>query len=460
MDAIKELIGQLAENVKKAPGWLPLLFLCYITASFVPEHTLIIGNALKSQKEITISVITLLLYVLGDAFDRPAFRRLEPVWLESYRLKAERALSLKDGIYKVSMSFAIATKRYERSWIRVKNESAKFFRSLVLPALVIGIVLPFRHHFALGAVILLAAIAFLGSYVWLKARHMADLYELVESYSHDDRYEAYDLTETKARLFFWDGELIASSRRPRTLVLLHGFPFDRSMWRPQIDAFRKQGYRVIAPNLISANENGFGESLTMTDLAKQTAAFIEEERVESAVVCSLSMGCYVAFELYRLFPSRVQALVLCGPRAQGPDEAEKKSREAQAVRVLMEGMGFAVESISKNLLAKATVNNKPDVVARVTEMVLHTDPHGAAAAERGMAARRDYSRDLPNIKVPTLIIAGREDGVRTPADAEFIHRGIEGSKLAVIENAGHLMNMEQPEAFNQALLGFLQGLSR
>ena len=122
-------------------------------------------------------------------------------------------------------------------------------------------------------------------------------------------------------------------------------------------------------------------------------------------------------------------------------------------------MDFAVESISQSLLAKATVKEKPNVVARVTEMVLQTDPRGAAAAQRGMATRRDYSNDLPNIKVPTLIIAGREDGVRTPEDAELIQRGIEGSRLVTIGNAGHLMNLEQTDAFNHALLRFLKSVS-
>src|SRR6185369_8398843 len=117
----------------------------------------------------------------------------------------------------------------------------------------------------------------------------------------------------------------------------------------------------------------------------------------------LSMGCYVAFEFIHLYPARVEALVLCGPRAQGPDEAEKASREVQAQRVLHEGMDFAVKSISQNLLAETTVKDKTHVVARVTEMVLRTDPRGAAAAQRGMARRRDYSKDLEMISVPTLI---------------------------------------------------------
>lgn len=250
------------------------------------------------------------------------------------------------------------------------------------------------------------------------------------------------------------------------ILLLHGFPFNRSMWREQVDFLSAHGYRVVAPDLRGLGEN-VAPTLSedhrlksvpltaMEDMARDVAALMDELKIESAVICGLSMGCFVAFEFIQLFSSRVHALVLCGPRATGPDETEKKSREAQALRVMAEGMDFAVESISQKLLAQHTVNEKPKVVARVTEMVLHTDPRGAAAAQRGMAERRDYSGDLRRIKVPTLIIAGRADGVRTPEDAEFIQRGIKGSQLAVIEDAGHLMNMEQADAFNQAMLDFL-----
>ena len=250
------------------------------------------------------------------------------------------------------------------------------------------------------------------------------------------------------------------------IILLHGFPFNRSMWRGQIDFLSARGYRVVAPDLrglgqnvaqTSASENHRMKSVPvagMEEMARDTAALMDRLKIESAVICGLSMGCYVAFEFRHLFPGRVKALVLCGARAAGPDEAEKGSREAQAQRVLNEGMDSTADSISRSLLAEATVKEKPDVVSRVAEMVLQTDPRGAAAAQRGMAARRDYANDLPNIRVPTLIIAGSDDGVRTPEDAEFIQRGIIGSQLVVVDDAGHLMNMEQPDVFNQAMLDF------
>jgi len=256
-------------------------------------------------------------------------------------------------------------------------------------------------------------------------------------------------------------------------VLLHGFPFNRSMWREQIEFLSAGGYRVVAPDLRGLGEVSdklqFGGDVadhdcerqaeacrkTMEDMARDVAALMDRLKIDRATICGLSMGCYVAFEFIHLFPERVRALVLCGPRAQGPDDAERKSREDQAQRVLAEGMQFAVESISTMLLAHKTLTEKPEVVERVRDMVLHTDPRGAAAAQRGMAARRDYSAELANVTVPTLIIAGREDGVRTPEDSEFIHRGIRGSELLIIDDAGHLMNMEQPEIVDEAILRFL-----
>lgn len=256
------------------------------------------------------------------------------------------------------------------------------------------------------------------------------------------------------------------------IVFLHGFPFNRSMWREQIEFLSARGYRCVAPDLRGLGENVAQTSVcdsstpdhrlksvpltTMEDMARDVATLFDELKIHQAVICGLSMGCYVAFEFVHLFPARVSALVLAGGRCEGPDKAEKQSREQQARQVLEQGFAPSVESILQSLLAPRTLAEKPAVVARVREMVAKTDPRGAAAAQRGMAARRDYSPGLAGIMVPCLIVAGRDDGVRKPIDAETLHRGIKGSRLETIKDAGHLMNMEQPEIFNASILQFIQ----
>jgi pimeloyl-ACP methyl ester carboxylesterase len=242
------------------------------------------------------------------------------------------------------------------------------------------------------------------------------------------------------------------------IVLLHGFPFDRSMW--QINFLKAQGYRAIAPDLRGLGENKVtSEISTMPDMARDVVALMDQLTIDHAVVCGLSMGGYVAFDFFHLFPSRVRGLVLAGTRAPADTEQEKEAREQQARRILMEGMDFVADATLSKLLAPRTLAEKPEVVARVREMILNSDPNGAAAAQRGMAARQNYSDDLSSIDAPALIIVGREDPIRPVADAEFMHDRIRKSHLEIIEDAAHMTNMEQPEIFNAAILTFLQGLN-
>lgn len=242
------------------------------------------------------------------------------------------------------------------------------------------------------------------------------------------------------------------------VVLLHGYPFDRSMWREQVEALSAGGFGAIAPDL-----RGFGETseayrtiTTMADMARDVAAAMDDLEIESAVICGLSMGGYVAFEFAHLFPARVKALVLAGTRAPADNEQEKQGRLQQVEQMLTNGMAGIAEASLPKLLAPRTRAEKPEVVARLREMIVRANPFAAAAAQRGMAARRDYSDDLADIQAPALVIVGRDDPIRPVGDAEFMHKGIRNSRLEIIEDTAHMTNMEQPNAFNHALMDFLQ----
>jgi 3-oxoadipate enol-lactonase len=237
------------------------------------------------------------------------------------------------------------------------------------------------------------------------------------------------------------------------VLFLHGFPFDRSMWEAQAEFVSGHGFRAIAPDLIRPAESG--PTLTMDEMARQTAALLDQLQIESCIVCGLSMGGYVAFEFVHLFRARVRGLVLAGTRAPADNEQEKAGREQQVQTMLRAGMvPISIATLPK-LLAPRTLAEKPSVVKEVRRMITQANPKGAAAAQRGMAARRDYTDDLAKINVPTLIIVGREDSIRPVADAEFMHTGIRDSQLEIIEDAAHLTNMEQPVVFNDILLRFL-----
>jgi 3-oxoadipate enol-lactonase len=242
------------------------------------------------------------------------------------------------------------------------------------------------------------------------------------------------------------------------VLLLHGFPFNRSMWDEQVAALTPR-YRVITPDLRGHGETMVtGSPATMDEMARDVSVLMETLDISRATVGGLSMGGYVALALYKMFPLRVRALVLADTRAQADSEEARANREAQAEKALNEGMGPIAEAMLPKFLSPETISQRPKVVARLREMIVNTKPEGAAAAQRGMAQRSDQLPFLWRIIAPTLIVVGREDAITPVSDSERMHREIGGSRLEVIEGAGHVSNLEQPEEFNRVLIKFLRDL--
>ena len=242
----------------------------------------------------------------------------------------------------------------------------------------------------------------------------------------------------------------------RPIVLIHGYPFNRSLWNEQVAAL-SSSYRVIVPDL-----RGFGETdsspgpATMNRMAQDVVGLLDHLEISRAVIGGLSMGGYVALAFYKQFPSRVRALVLADTRAQADTEEGKQTRAQQAEKALAEGMAGIADAMLPKLLTPETVSKRPEIVKRVRDMMLKTKPEGAASALLGMAEREDQTPLLSKIASPTLILVGAEDAITPVADSEKMQHAIAGSRLVVIENAGHVSNLERTEEFNKNLLEFLR----
>jgi len=240
------------------------------------------------------------------------------------------------------------------------------------------------------------------------------------------------------------------------IVLIHGYPFNRSLWSEQLTAL-SNSYRVIAPDL-----RGFGETdpsagpATMNRMAQDVAELMDRLQIRQAVIGGLSMGGYVALAFYKQFRSRVRNLILADTRAQADTEEAKQTRAQQAEKALSEGMAGIADAMLPKLLTPDTVSKRPEIVKRVRDMMLKTKPEGAAAALMGMAEREDQTPLLSQISAPTLILVGAEDAITPVADSEKMHRAIPNSRLVVLENAGHVSNLERTEQFNHTLLEFLR----
>ena len=194
----------------------------------------------------------------------------------------------------------------------------------------------------------------------------------------------------------------------------------------------------------------------MDRMAQDVALLLDHLGISRAVIGGLSMGGYVALAFYKQFPSRVRALILADTRAQADTEEGKQTRAQQAQKALAEGMAGIADAMLPKLLTPDTVSKRPEIVKRVRDMMLKTKPEGTVAALLGMAQRDDQTQLLPQISSPALIIVGAEDAITPVADSEKMHKAIAGSRLVVLENAGHVSNLERTEQFNQHLLDFLR----
>lgn len=239
-------------------------------------------------------------------------------------------------------------------------------------------------------------------------------------------------------------------------LFLHAFPLTLRMWDAQARALEG------AHQVVRFDARGFGGTppgdglLTMERIADDAIALLDHLGISKAAVCGLSMGGYAAFALVRRHPDRLRALVLADTRT-APDSPEaKRSRSAQADTVRREGPAGIVDGFLEKAVGDTTRKERPEVVARVREMILAASARGIVDALAGLAARTDSGPTLREIKVPALVVCGAEDALTPVADSEAIGRGVPGSRLEIIPGAGHLSALEDPAAFNGALTTFLQ----
>jgi len=238
---------------------------------------------------------------------------------------------------------------------------------------------------------------------------------------------------------------------PDGLLLIHAFPLDARMWRPQLDALEGT-YAVTAPDLPGFGGTPLaGEVMTMAAAAERCLATLDVVGMQRAVVCGLSMGGYVALELWRRAGGRIAGLVLANTRAGADTPEGAEGRRALADRLLTEGTGFFVEN-PPPLLSEGAPE---DLRALVRGLIADQPADAIAAAALGMAERPDSTPDLGSIDVPTLVIVSDGDTLIPAEVSAPMAEQIRGAELARIEGAGHLSNLEAPARFTEILGRFL-----
>jgi pimeloyl-ACP methyl ester carboxylesterase len=240
------------------------------------------------------------------------------------------------------------------------------------------------------------------------------------------------------------------------LLFVHGFPLNRQLWQPQLEVFSDVA-RVLAPDL-----RGHGDSdpvpgpYSMDLFADDLNAFLDALGIrEKIVLCGLSMGGYVVFAFYRKYAHRLRGLILAATRAAADSPDARLARDQMMALAGEKGVGAIAESMLPKMLAPQSYSSRPDLVEQVRAIMLRTSLEGVLGDLAALKDRPDSVPTLARIAVPTLIINGAHDQIIPLKEAQAMRDGIPGARLVVVEQAGHLLGMENVEAFNEAVTRFL-----
>jgi 3-oxoadipate enol-lactonase len=260
---------------------------------------------------------------------------------------------------------------------------------------------------------------------------------------------------TVGRLRYIEAPPRGNSRPRGALVLIHAFPLNARMWEPQL-ALADAGWRVVAPQLRGVDGGDSDPpASSVDDYAADVIDLLDALHIDDAVIGGLSMGGYVTLGLFRHAPRYFQGMLLADTRPQADTPEGLESRKRMLALVREKGPAAVADEMMPKLLTDVTRQHRPELVEHVRALALANSAAAIASAITAMMTRPDSTPLLRTIHCPTLILVGRGDTVTPSALSEEMHGAITGSELVVIDDAGHLSNLEQPLAFNAALARFL-----
>ena len=240
------------------------------------------------------------------------------------------------------------------------------------------------------------------------------------------------------------------------ILLLHAFPLNWRMWEPQIDHLRDRA-RVIAPDFPGFGLSGPPQGMTsLEDYARKVVAVLDRQGVDEVLVAGLSMGGYVAFRLIDLLGRRLVGLLLADTRATADDEPTVTARHELAAEVEVQGVEVAASEFLPKLIGSTTLRTRPALVDSIRSIIMQNNPAGVAGGLRALAARSDSTPLLARIACPAICVAGEEDSITPPEVAADMAARIPGAEVEILAGAGHLSNLEAPQAFNEVLKALLQ----
>ncbi|WP_118194090.1 alpha/beta fold hydrolase [Albibacterium indicum] len=245
-----------------------------------------------------------------------------------------------------------------------------------------------------------------------------------------------------------------SDEAEATIIFIHGFPFNKNTWVPQLQDLPDQ-VRGIAYDVRGHGNSTTGHGYFNLDVfAKDLLAFIEWLDAGPVVVCGVSMGGYIALRAHEMDPEKFRGLILCDTHSfDDPNEGRIK-RFATIESVLKNGKRTFAIGFAKNVLSEKTRTNKKEVVDLIKSSIRRNNERNICATLLALASRTDTTHTLSHIRVPVLLLRGEEDQIVSKEQMNKMEKMIPDVRYLEFPGCGHLPNLENDTRFNGEIRNF------
>ena len=246
------------------------------------------------------------------------------------------------------------------------------------------------------------------------------------------------------------------NKNNKTIIFIHGFPYEHSMWENQVEAL-KENYYCVSYDIRGLGKSYIGDGqYTMEAFVWDLYSVMDGLHIENPILCGLSMGGYIALRAMEKEGKRFSGLILCDTRSEADNNDGKIARSAAIDKVNVEG----VKSFVNDFVPKCFHNKTPERMHEMYERILSITQSQNSVGVKGsllaMLSRRDTTKSLTDIKIPTLMLVGKKDTLTPPEVMQEMSKKIKKSKFYVVPKAGHMAPLENPEFVNENIFRFLE----
>ena len=251
---------------------------------------------------------------------------------------------------------------------------------------------------------------------------------------------------------------IEGNSKSKPIIFVHGFPYDHTMWKAQIEEL-SENYFCVAYDIRGLGESPANDGqFTMESFVDDLALIIDELKLDKPILCGLSMGGYIALRALEKFEEKLSAVILCDTRSEADNNEGKLKRAAAIKRINTEGLApFAKDFITNCYGDYYKQHHKEEFENRITKSSAF-NPIGVKGSLLAMLGRNDTTEYLNKIKIPALVICGENDALTPPPVMKAMADKINVAEFVVIKNSGHMSPIENPEEVNDAIEKFLKRL--